>query len=147
MKKIILLAFILMFSVSFGQVTKTIFNVEITDTKFLVSTAKNGDVECTLSYETTTEGQNISNENLRTLLLSANELVKMRLKSSRSFVPLHYVVKYKYKANGNHKYAVHVKYAATNSYGGEVEGFEMIEFNKNFAETVGSALMRSQVQQ
>ena len=133
-----ILLFFLVSVTTFGQIK----SIHIEDSYAVYKTSKNIDVEPSLVYETKVKGSNIDNETIIKLLRLTNAAIKTTLKSSRSFVPINYHVIFKPKKNKKHKYSVRINYAATNSYGGEVDGFETLEFNHKFRETVGSAMLR-----
>ena len=139
MKKI-LFTFLIIFigQYAFAQIQ----SIHLADGYAVYKTAKGGEIEPTLSYETKVEGEDIDEETITKLINMANNLIIPTLKSRRSYAPLGYQVKFKPKKNGKHKYSVWVSYAATNSYGGEVDGFEQIEFNHKFRETAGSVMLR-----
>ena len=142
-KLLVLLVTVLALNLSSAQTEKTINTVSVLDTYFTHQTDKAGVVDVNLMYSTTKEGKNMSDSELRTVLVWANSVTQSMMKSRRSYIPFTFVVKYKWNKKGNHKYAIHVSYAGTNSYGGEVEGFQMYELNKKFKETFGSIMLRS----
>ena len=142
MRKLIVLAVMFIGSITTAQELPTIENVTINDNVFTYKTTRGLNVECKLVYETKQQGENITDEQLRQLLILANNSVIPMLKNTSSFVPLSYLVKYKYNKNGKHKYAVHVLYLGTNSYGAEIETFTQLEFNSKMKETAGSLMLR-----
>ena len=117
--------------------------VTIQDQYFEFVTGKNEPIDVELLYRSTDESNDITNEDLRKLIKIATQTAKIGLKSRRSFIPIQYDIKYKYNKKGKHRYSVNITYAATNSYGAEMEDIIMIEYNKKFRETFGSIMLRS----
>ena len=140
MKRAILL---LLLTVTISLSSQSLQTLTIQDNIFEYQTDNNGIVNALIDYKSTNESIDISDEDLRTLLVLSTYITKSGLKSSRSFVPISYTVKYKHSKKGKHKYSVQVYYTGTNSYGGEMNSLIKLEFNSKFKETLGSVLMRS----
>tara|TARA_R110000764_G_C10838053_1_gene363704 strand:+ start:198 stop:629 length:432 start_codon:yes stop_codon:yes gene_type:complete len=142
MKKLVLV--LVMVALTLGINAQKITSTLTTDVNFIeYQTAKNGTVDVNFIYTDKVESETMTDEDLNTIVNYALSATQMTLKSRRSFIPLSMSVKYKFNKKGKHKYSVHLSYAATNSYGGEVEGFEMFSFNKKLKETMGSILLRT----
>ncbi len=114
----------------------------IGESYYFFKTQKYGEVEVFFSYEQKNPGTEIDQAVMQSLIDVAMTTLSYSLKSRRSLVPLSVFFKYVNHPKGKHRYKVNISYEATNSYGGEVEGFHMMEFNKKFKETVGSVMAR-----